>query len=99
MIDSTSAPQKKLPADRTAMLSQEIDLLMAEGGRIESRTDFQAVLVKGKPINHLLHLFLTLCTLGVWSIVWIFLAIAGGEKRVLLKVDEYGTFIRTKVQK
>lgn len=42
-------------------------------------------------MNHVLHLILTLSTLGIWAIVWIALALLGGEKRVLVQVDEWGT--------
>ena len=63
---------------------------MASGARIESQSDYQAVVVRGKKVNHVLHLILTLVTLGLWGIVWIILAIAGGEKRQMVTVDDYG---------
>jgi len=63
---------------------------VASGARIESQSDYQAVVVRGKKVNHVLHLILTLVTLGLWGIVWIILAIAGGEKRQMVTVDDYG---------
>jgi hypothetical protein len=47
-------------------------------------------LVKGKPVNHILHLILTLVTVGFWSLIWIALVIFGGEKREVARVDEWG---------
>lgn len=35
-----------------------------------------------KPCNHALHLFLTLITLGVWSPVWVVVAIVGKRETV-----------------
>ena len=63
---------------------------MAGGARVESQSDYQAVLVKGKPVNHVLHLILTLVTCGLWGIVWIVMAIVGGEKRSMASVDDFG---------
>lgn len=47
-------------------------------------------MVKGHRLNHVLHLLLSIVTLGLWLIVWILLASFGGETRWLVKVDEYG---------
>ena len=66
---------------REEILDQQIASYLTKGWRIESRTDHSAVMLKGKRVNHLLHLILTLCTLGLWAIVWLIVAIAAGEKR------------------
>lgn len=62
--------------------------------RIESQTDDQAVIVRGRPVNHMLHLILTLIT-GVWAIVWLVVVLLGGEKREAISVDEFGTISRS----
>ena len=36
----------------------------AQGYRVESQQDYQAVIVKGKPINHTLHIILSVITWG-----------------------------------
>lgn len=83
--------RRKILADRI-----QLNIVKSKGGsRIESQSDFQAVLVQGHRPNHVLHLLLTVFTLGLWLIVWIIVAGAGGEKRALLTVDEYGN---TKLQ-
>lgn len=60
------------------------------GGRVETSTDFQTVIVYGRRPNHLLHLFLTIFTIGLWAPVWLFLGLFGGERRKTLTVYEDG---------
>ena len=64
--------------------------------RVESDADYQAVLVEGRRVNHLLHFFIGLFTCGWWWLVWLFLGIAGGERRYIVRTDEYGN---TRVEK
>jgi hypothetical protein len=65
--------------------------VVANNARVESQSDYQAVLVTGHPVNHILHLLLTLfCTCGLWVFVWLFLVLTGGVKRQLIFVDEWG---------
>lgn len=61
-----------------------VDQYVKWGWRVESRTEHQVVLVKGHRPNHLLHFLLTLFTLGLWVVVWICVAVFGGEKRKVL---------------
>ena len=51
--------------------------ILNEGYRVESESEFQAVLVTGKKTNHLLHLILSIVTLGLWLIVWAVIALSG----------------------
>lgn len=81
----------KTPEQRKAALAQRIQYFVnVQGGRVESQTDFQAVVVTGKKVNHVLHLILTLVTFGLWAIVWLGLAVFGGESRHMVSVDVYG---------
>lgn len=75
---------------RKALLARAVANEVHRGARIESQTDFQAVLVRGHRPNHLLHLILTLLTGGLWLIIWLIIAATGGEKRIVIDVDEYG---------
>ncbi|MFC6087569.1 hypothetical protein [Sphaerisporangium aureirubrum] len=79
---------------RQQILAEEIRRAVAAGYRTESSTTTSVVLVKGKRVNHLLHLVLSVLTAGVWIIVWIIVAVAGGEKRSSLLVDEFGNIQR-----
>ena len=72
------------------MLDREVESRVRRGRRVESQTDFQAVLVSGRRVNHILHLLLSLFTLGLWLIVWLLLALFGGERLETVRVDEQG---------
>lgn len=92
----SSATQRKSSEERKEMLARAIHTQVAQGARVESQSDFSAVLVKGHRPNHVLHFFIGLVTLGFWWLVWIVLALVGGEKRMAVTVDEWGN---TGVQK
>ena len=74
---------------RRAVLAQEIAGRSRRGRRVESQSDFQAILVFGQRVNHILHLLLAAFTAGLWCLVWIFLN-ANGERRELVQVNEWG---------
>lgn len=74
-------------AARKAVLDREVESWVRDGWRIETQTGFTVVVVKGKRVNHLLHLFITFLTLAVWAVVWIGLVLAGGEKHRTITVD------------
>lgn len=76
--------------ERRNILGRHLALLVQQGWRVEWQTDHQAIMVRGNRVNHLLHLILTLITVGWWTIVWILIAIFGGEKRQMVNVDEFG---------
>ncbi|MBS1891843.1 MAG: hypothetical protein JST59_11155 [Actinobacteria bacterium] len=67
----------------------------SQGYRVESQTDFQAVLVKGKRPDHVLHLILTIVTFGSWGFfVWLPLCIFKHVHRLVLTVDLAGDVSR-----
>jgi hypothetical protein len=81
---------KKSAEERKELLARAVASEIRQGWRVESQSDYQAVIVKGSKPNHILHLILTLVTLGLWAIVWIAVAMFGGEKRGVIGIDEYG---------
>lgn len=83
-------------SERASALDQELMAAVARGGRVEARMPTSAVVATGKPVNHVLHLLVTVLLLGLWLPVWIILAIDGGEKRTTVSVDESGHVRRTK---
>lgn len=87
----------KTPDERKAILDRSIQLYGARGWRIETRSDYQATIAKGKEMSHLLHFFLTIFTLGLWLVLWLVLGIVGGVKRRMLTVDEFGNLIEQKL--
>jgi hypothetical protein len=84
---------RRTPDERKVILAQQLQTAAARGMRIESQSEFQAVLVEGKPVNHVLHAILTIFTCLLWGIVWAIIAATGGEKRQMVVVDEFGNVI------
>ena len=84
------ASERKSSDERKELLSRQVASMLSQGRRIESQSDYQAVLVYGHRPNHILHLILTFLTLGAWGLVWLGLAFLGGEKREVIQVDEWG---------
>lgn len=64
-----------------AMETFDVVELTKLGWRIEAETERDVVIVRSHRVSHLLHFIVGLFTLGLWWIVWIILAIFGGEKR------------------
>ena len=76
--------------ERKEILGRAIHTQVAQGARVESQGDYQAILVKGHRPNHMLHLVLTIVTLGVWGLVWLGVIAFGVEKRMSASVDDWG---------
>ena len=81
---------RKSPDERKEALARAIHTQVVQGARVESQGDYQAVLARGHRPNHLLHLVLTIVTLGLWVFVWLGVIAFGGEKRTSTSVDEWG---------
>lgn len=83
--------QTVTPDERRRMMDAAATDFVSHGWRLESRSEFQAVFVRGHRPNHILHLLLTILTAGLWGVfVWLPLSVFGGEKRQIVSVDEYG---------
>ena len=78
------------PEENRRTLASAVQNAVVAGWRVESQTQEQAIMVRGKSPNHLLHLILCILTLGIWALVWIALVIFGGEKRQIITIDEFG---------
>ena len=89
-------PANRIMSDdeRAEILIQALATAVASGGRVESHTSFQAVIVYGRPVNHVLHAILTIFTCCLlWGIVWQIIGNSGGERREVLQVDPHGGVI------
>ena len=86
-----TAVETRTSEQRKDALATAVANSVREGWNVQSQTDYQAVLVKGSKPNHVLHLILTLVTLGLWAIVWIALAFIQKVHHRVIAVDEYGT--------
>lgn len=70
-----------IPDTHQAQVAQ----LISKGWRIESESAGVTTLAKGHPTNHVLHLLLSIITVGIWIPVWILVAVLGGEKRKVVR--------------
>jgi hypothetical protein len=95
--ESVVEPGLLAPEARKELLGRTVAAQIATGARVQSQSDYQAVVVNGRPINHVLHLILCILTIFLWAPVWVCLAIFGGEKRAMITVDEYGNVAIQKV--
>lgn len=98
-----TVPKAKLPpvseeplsdGEREARLERAINYQIAQGSKLANQGKFEAVMISGRKINHILHLLLAVFTLGLWLIIWAIMGIFGGESQYTLGVDEYGKVTR-----
>ena len=68
-------------------LEVRVTRLTAEWWRIETRNEGSVTLTRGRKINHILHLLLSVVTVGVWMLVWGCLIAFSGKRTVRLYVD------------
>lgn len=64
--------------------------MIAQGWRVESQIDGQVVMVTGHRPNHVLHLLLSIVTVGLWLIVWLIVGLTGGERRKIVRAGPDG---------
>jgi hypothetical protein len=89
------ATQKLSDAERDKLLDRVLVKKAQGGGTVQMRGGNQVVLeYKAKP-NHLLHLILSILTLGLWLVVWLIVAITSRDKHETIAVDEYGVVTST----
>jgi len=68
-------------------LEVEVTRLTGAGWRIEERNEGSVTLTRGRKINHILHLLLSVVTVGVWMFVWAGLIAFSGKRTIRLYVD------------
>jgi hypothetical protein len=88
-MESSTATAAKSADERKALLARAVADQTRQGWRVESQSDYQTIMVKGRHVKHILHLVLTLLT-GVWGIVWLTIWLLYRERRAIVTVDEYG---------
>ena len=71
---------------RRNKLDAKVAEAVRHGWRVESRSETQAVIVRGSNPNHVLHLILTILTFGLWAVIWIVMSLSGGEEREVISV-------------
>ncbi len=78
---------------RALILDWVVSRRIASGWRVESRSGSQVVLVRGQPVNHVLHAFLTVFSCLVWGAVWAGLSLVNRVEREALTVDAQGRVV------
>ena len=81
--------------ERMKVLNQEIIKHQAQGKRVESQIEYHVILVQKQDVNHVLHLILSLCTAGLWLVVWAIMVLQTKDIREVLQVDEHGRITLT----
>jgi hypothetical protein len=92
-----AAGLRRSTEERKATLDSALQRYGAQGWRVETRSEFQATIAKGKEVNHLLHLFLAVITFGLWLIPWLILGVGAGVKRRMVTIDEFGNAVDQKL--
>jgi hypothetical protein len=81
--------------ERKLKLARILAVETSNGWKVESQTEFTAVLYfgKGGKINHILHLLLSCITIGLWLIVWTIIGLTTQRKTKVITIDENGEAI------
>lgn len=90
-------PAVVAPEQRAFLLAQRVqaEVTGRRKARVESQTEYSAVIVRGRRPNHVAHLIGSIVTFGVWLPVWVGACIVQQERRVALAVDPYGNVSET----
>ena len=73
------------PASRGTDWRARVANAVSRGGHVVYESDTEVHVVEGRSVNHILHLLLTVFTLGLWIIPWIIVVATGGEKRYTIQ--------------
>lgn len=77
-------------SERKEILRKAVLGYVSSGWKLVFESEFESVLEIGKRPNHVLHLLLSIFTLGFWIFVWIFLSLFSRPRRITISVDAYG---------
>lgn len=78
---------------RAAKFEEALGSMLFQGFQVQSRAGYQATLVRpgSAPVNHVLHVILTIFLCGLWAPVWLVLAITAKPPQTQhVTVDERG---------
>ena len=89
-IDVPETQRLQEPEERKAALARAVANEVRGGWHVQSQTDYQAILVKGKRTSHGLHIFLSIITLGLWILVWAVMWYLNRDQHRVIDVDPYG---------
>ena len=85
-----SSEEENQDKRRRQQQAQAVANEVLQGSVVQSSSDYQAVLVSGSKVNHLLHFAITVVSCGFWACVWLFLSLTGGEEVYIVNTPEFG---------
>ena len=80
-----------------AVLDGAVATMVAAGGRLETRSERQAIVMFGKPMNHTVHMVLAVITLGVWLPFWFIATATHKYTRAILTLDDDNEIVQRNV--
>ena len=86
-------PGRLSAEQRATILQQALGDLAFRGYQVERVDQTRAIVLAGAPINHILHLLLSVFTCGLWLPIWLLILASGGVKRRYVHIDDYGNLI------
>lgn len=92
-MSHSTVPGRLPDAKRAAIMQQALRDLTFRGYRVETVDGPRAIVLTGEPVNHVLHVLLTMVTCGLWLPVWLLLVALGGVTRRQIFIDEYGNLV------
>jgi hypothetical protein len=91
-LRSEQGPFASPPVDgdkRARFLEKAVAEEILRGGTPVLREPYAVVMSYKRPVSHVAHAVASVLTLGLWTTVWIVMAIARKEDRVRLEVDQW----------
>lgn len=77
-------------ATREKALEKAIEEAVMAGSAVMQKGQLSAILSQKKPLNHGLHIFLSVVTLGTWLTPYLIIAVTRGDIRYRLEADNWG---------
>jgi len=82
--------EKISESEKANKLAMAIATEVSKGWRVESQSQVQGVLAKGKSVNHTLQIFLSVITLGFWLFIYVPMAIVNRRQTKIIRIDDFG---------
>lgn len=82
--------EKISESEKANKLAMAIATEVSKGWRVESQSQIQGVLAKGKSVNHTLQIFLSVITLGFWLFIYVPMAIVNRRQTKIIRIDDFG---------
>lgn len=77
-------------SEKAQKLALAVSTEVSKGWRVESQSTIQAVLVKGKNINHTLQVILSLFSFGFWLVIYLPIWAVNRRRTQIIRIDDFG---------